>query len=109
MLVSSVCRERQRVSSLAGGHFRSGFGAFRPLLPALSAPGSRDLTLNGPSATSGIGPRAESECVERTKLVAGSLALTNQPVYRTEFLSRRRVRQPFNRVIEFNDPLTCRR
>src|SRR5215469_5933929 len=43
---------------------------------------------NRTNATSRISSRAESECVDQTKLVAGSLALTNQLVYRTEFLSR---------------------
>jgi hypothetical protein len=36
MLVSSVCRGRRHASLSAGGHFRSAFGAFRLLPPALS-------------------------------------------------------------------------
>jgi hypothetical protein len=69
--------------------------------------------------TTGLDPLDDHRTVEifpnrqdvspQTKLVAGSLALTSQLVYRTEFLSRRRARVPFNRVIEFNDLLTCRR
>jgi hypothetical protein len=44
MLVSSVCTERQHASFSARGHLRSAFGAFRPLVPALSMAGSRNLT-----------------------------------------------------------------
>jgi hypothetical protein len=53
MLISSVCRGRQHASSAAGGHFRFGLGAFRPLPSMSSAPGSRNLTpsRHGPSAS----------------------------------------------------------
>jgi hypothetical protein len=50
MLVSAVCRGRQHASSSVDGHFRSGFGAFRPLLSASLAPGSRNLTQSGHAA-----------------------------------------------------------
>ena len=38
---------RQHASFSARGHFRSAFGAFRPLLPASSTAGSRNLTRFG--------------------------------------------------------------
>ena len=44
MLVSSVRRECQHASPSVSGQFGSGFGAFRPLLSASSARGSRNLT-----------------------------------------------------------------
>jgi hypothetical protein len=46
---SFVCRRRQHASFSARGHFRSAFGAFRPIPPALSTAGSRNLD---PLATS---------------------------------------------------------
>ena len=46
MLVSSVCSGRQHMSPSAGGHLQPGFGAFRALPSALSAPGSRNLDPN---------------------------------------------------------------
>ena len=70
MLVSSVCRGREHASSSAGRHLRSGFGAFRSLLPALSAAGSRKLTHSRLCKVSARARRRETPCPSRLTIQA---------------------------------------